>query len=115
MAEADKPLVWLKGEVRSPPFAKEARVETGTLLRRLQGGEVLGLPVSRPMPSIGPRCHELRVRDRDHHWRIVYRTDKDAIVIVDVFAKKTGKTQVDLIAKCKARLRAYDEIARGEQ
>ena len=115
MAGADKPLAWLKGEIHSPPFSKEARVEAGTLLRRLQRGETLGLPVSRPMPSIGPRCHELRVRDRNHHWRILYRTDEDAIVIVDVFAKKTGKTPVEVIENAKSRLRKYDEIARGEQ
>jgi phage-related protein len=39
----------------------------------------------------------------------------DAIVIVDVFAKKTGKTPVEVIENAKARLRKYDEIARGEQ
>ena len=111
MAEAGKPLAWLKGEVRSPPFSKEARVETGFLLRLLQNGEALGLPVSRPMPSIGPRCHELRVRDRDHHWRIVYRADDDAIVIADVFAKKSVRTPARVIRNCKARLRQYDRIA----
>ncbi len=115
MAEADKPVVWLEGQVRSPPFSKKARVETGFLLRRLQEGESLSLPASRPMPTIGPRCHELRVRDRDHYWRIIYRVDKDAIVIGDVVAKKTGKTPARVIQNCKARLKEYDEIARGKQ
>jgi len=59
----NKPLVWLKGEVRTPPFSAEARVEAGFLLRRLQKGESLGLPHSRPMPSIGSQCHELRIND----------------------------------------------------
>ncbi|HEY9605386.1 MAG TPA: hypothetical protein V6C85_27525 [Allocoleopsis sp.] len=63
MDETDKPLVWLHGEVKTPPFSQEARIETGVLLRRLQQGENLGLPHSRPMPSIGTHCHELRVRD----------------------------------------------------
>ncbi|HET7699063.1 MAG TPA: hypothetical protein VFK57_25315 [Vicinamibacterales bacterium] len=40
-AHADKPLVWLHGEVRTPPFSTEARIEAGTLLRRLQRGERL--------------------------------------------------------------------------
>ena len=114
MAEAAKPLVWLEGEVRTPPFSKQARVETGILLRRLQEGENLGLPASRPMKSIGPRCHELRVRDKDHYWRIIYRVDKDAIVITDVFAKKTGKTSARVIQNCKARLKKYDQITRGK-
>ncbi len=37
MARAlNKPSVWLKGEVKTPPFRAEARVEAGLLLRRLQ-------------------------------------------------------------------------------
>ena len=61
----DKPVVWLKGEVKTPPFSEQARLEAGFLLRRLQQGEVLGLPHSRPMPSIGGQCHELRINDRE--------------------------------------------------
>ena len=72
-------------------FTLEARIEAGTLLRLLQGGASIGLPHSRPMPSIGRRCHELRIPDEDVTWRIIYRTDSDAIVIAEVFAKKTGK------------------------
>lgn len=106
----DKPLVWLKGEIKTPPFTKETRIEAGTLLRRLQQGESIGMPHSRPMPSIGRRCHELRVRDQDLNWRIIYRIDADAIVIVEVVAKKTGVTPKTIIDKCKARLKAYDEI-----
>lgn len=106
----DKPLVWLEGEIKTPPFSVEARIEAGTLLRRLQQGENIGMPNSRPMPSIGKRCHELRVRDEDQNWRIMYRIDSDAIVIVEVFAKKTGATPKKVIDKCKARLTAYDEI-----
>ena len=106
----DKPLVWLEGEIKTPPFSTEARIEAGTLLRRLQQGENIGMPHSRPMPSIGKRCHELRVRDQDQNWRIMYRIDSDAIVIVEVFAKKTGATPKKVIDKCKSRLKAYDEI-----
>jgi len=106
----DKPLVWLEGEIKTPPFSTEARIEAGTLLRRLQQGEYIGMPHSRAMPSIGARCHELRVRDENQNWRIMYRIDSDAIVIVEVFAKKTGATPKKIIDKCKARLRAYDEI-----
>jgi phage-related protein len=84
----DKPLVWLSGEVKTPPFSPEARVEAGFLLRLLQAGASLAMPHSRPMPTIGTRCHELRIQDRDKTWRIIYRVDEDAVVIVDVFAKK---------------------------
>lgn len=92
MSPSDKPLAWLHGEIKTPPFSAAARVEAGFLLRRLQRGEPLPMPHSRPMPAIGPRCHELRVVDAGVSWRIVYRTDPDAIVIADVFSKKTRAT-----------------------
>src|SRR5262245_58370359 len=91
-SEADKPLVWLHGEVKTPPFSQEARIEAGMLLRRLQEGERLSLPHSRPMPVIGPRCHELRIPDEDVTWRVMYRVDSDAVIVADVFAKKTSAT-----------------------
>ena len=83
------------------------------LLRQLQDGESLGMPHSRPMPSIGPRCHELRVRDEDQNWRIVYRFDTDAIVIITVFAKATQPTPKHVIDGCKRRLRAYDKAVKN--
>ncbi|HEX5387690.1 MAG TPA: type II toxin-antitoxin system RelE/ParE family toxin [Gemmatimonadales bacterium] len=113
MPPADKPLVWLHGEVKTPPFSKEARLEAGILLRRLQGGARLGLPHSRPMPGIGPACHELRIRDRDSSWRIICRLDPDAVVIVDVFSKKTRATPDVVIQVCRRRLRFYDEATRS--
>jgi len=111
----DKPLVWLRGEVRTPPLRAAARVETGVLLRRLQHGEVLGLPQSRPLPAVGRRCHELRIIDADVTWRLVYRSDADAIVVAEVFAKKTPATPKSVIDACKRRLRAYDAIAREKE
>src|SRR5438128_4489891 len=109
---ARKPLAWLHGEIKTPPLSNEGRVEAGTLLRRLQEGELLGMPHSRPMPSIGPRCHELRVRDENRQWRIIYRLDADAIVIADVFAKTTRETPKHVIAVCQRRLKAYDEAVK---
>ena len=55
MASRDRPLVWLHGEIKTPPFSTAARVEAGVLLRRLQQGERLSLPMSRPMPNLGAR------------------------------------------------------------
>lgn len=110
MDRDDKPLVWLHGEVKTPPFSREARIEAGTLLRRLQCGEGIGLPHSRPMPSIGRRCHELRIPDENVTWRVVYRIDDDAIVIGEVFAKKTNQTPKQVIDVCQRRLAKYDEV-----
>ena len=99
------------GGDQTPPLSGEARIEAGFLLRRLQRGEGLGLPYSRPIPSIGARCHELRITDRDQTWRIIYRADADAIVIVEVFSKKTRATPRLVIENATRRLAAYDELA----
>jgi len=110
MGSNDKPLVWLHGEVKTPPFSKPARIEAGYLLRRLQQGDLLSMPWSKPMQSIGPRCHELRITDGRIEWRIIYRIDKDALVIVDVFQKKKSQTPKPVIETCKRRLRQYDQL-----
>jgi phage-related protein len=104
-----KPLIPLEGEIKTPPFTRGARVEAGELLATIQEGESLGLPSSRPMPSIGQHVGELRIKDKSHNWRIIYRIDDDAILMVDVFDKKTQKTPKAIIESCKARLRRYDE------
>jgi phage-related protein len=109
MRVKDKPLVWLHGEVKTPPFSKSARIEAGFLLRELQRGKTLSMPQSRPMPEIGARCHELRVVDQGVTWRLLYRVDRDAIVIADVFAKKTEKTPRGALDACRRRLKEYDD------
>jgi phage-related protein len=115
MSPRDKPLVWLKGEVKTPPLSEAARIEAGFLLRRLQRGELIGLPASRPMPAIGNGCHELRVRDGDAHWRVMYHMAADAIVILDVFAKKTQVTPKPVLEACRKRLAAFEKIAKGSR
>ena len=109
--KSDKPLVWLHGQVKTPPFSRDARIEAGVLLRRLQRGEGLALPHSRPMTSIGRGCHELRIPDVNRNSRIAYHAD--AIVILDVFSKSTRRPPRAVIEQCKARLRSYAEAARG--
>lgn len=108
MSNLDKPLVWLQSEIKSPPFSASARMETGYLLRLLQRGDRLSLPHSRPMPIIGPRCHELRIVDGEKNWRVLYRIDTDAIVILEVFQKKTQATPKYVIENCKRRAKYYD-------
>ncbi|MBX9856013.1 MAG: type II toxin-antitoxin system RelE/ParE family toxin [Gemmatimonadaceae bacterium] len=114
MATKSRPLVWLRGEVKTPPFSSAARLEAGSLLRRLQDGEKLGMPHSRPMPSIGRRCHELRIVDAGKTWRVIYRLDPDAIVIADVFQKTTTSTPGKVITDCMRRLALYDQLTKGD-
>jgi phage-related protein len=108
----DKPLVWLRSALKTPPLSSEARLEAGYLLRLLQQGASLSMPESRPMPSIAPRCHELRITDRDSTWRVVYRIDRDAIVIAEVFSKKAQQTPQAVVNLCRQRLKEYDDAAK---
>ena len=112
---ADKPLVWLHGEIKTPPFSESGRLEAGFLLRRLQRGDTLSLPHARPMPIVGPQCHELRINNPDRAWRIMYHVEPDAVVILDVFGKKTEATPQRTLDTCRKRLAAYQKAARGKE
>ena len=109
MTPPDKPLVWLGGEIKTPPLSRDARIEVGFLLRRAHRGERLSMPHSRPMPAIGSRCHELRINDAGAAWRIIYRIDQDAIVIIEAFRKRTVTTPKGAIETCQRRLKEYDD------
>ncbi|MFN0053719.1 MAG: type II toxin-antitoxin system RelE/ParE family toxin [Planctomycetales bacterium] len=110
-----KPLVWLHGEIKTPPFTAGGRQEAGMLLRLLQLGEQLGMPQSESLTDVGKRCGALRVRDADHNWRVMYRIDSDAILILDVYAKKTQKIPDEVIERCQARLKRYDEAVKASR
>jgi len=108
-----KPLVWLSGEVKTPPFTAEGRQEAGELLLALQEGQVLRMPHAEPLPRVGGRCGALRVRDAGHNWRIMYRIDSDAVIILDVYEKKTQKIPDEVIERCQDRLKKFDAIVRS--
>jgi len=108
-----KPLVWLHGEVKTPPFTPEGRQEAGMLLRLLQEGKRLGMPLAEPLPDVGPRCGALRVRDAEHNWRIMYRIDSDAVLVLEIYAKKTRTIPKAVIDRCKGRLKEYDKAVKA--
>ena len=106
MPSSHKPLAWLHGEIKTPPFGLAGRWQADDLLRRLQRGETITLPHSRPMSSIGANCQELRITDANRSWRIVYCVNPLAIVILEVFAKTTPQTPKQS-SLCKQRLALY--------
>ena len=110
-----KPLRWLAGEVKTPPMSREARREMGFLLRRLQEGEKLSLPQSRPMPSIGKACHELRVNDKTRTWRLFYFLDTESIVVLEVDEKKTKQTTKAAIEVCQGRRKSYEKASKQQK
>jgi phage-related protein len=61
------------------------------------------------MSSIGARCHELRITDTSATWRVIYRIDEDAIVLLEIFSKKAQKTPQHVINVCKKRIKDYDD------
>lgn len=114
VSPSDKPLVWLAEIVKTPPLSAAARMVAGYLLRCLQHGVAIGMPHCRPMPSIGASVFELRLTDGEVNaeWRIVFRIDRDAIVVAHYFQKKTQKTPKAVIDLCTKRLGDYDRAAR---
>lgn len=106
-------VVWIGSEIKTPPVSDSAREEMGRLIRRLQRGLEVTMPHSRPMPEIGRHCHELRVTDSDANWRVIYRIDTDAIIIVNVFSKKTPTTPNSVKQTCRKRLAQYNEATKG--
>jgi phage-related protein len=107
-----KPLVWLHGEVKTPPFTTEGRHEAGMLLRFLQEGEKLGMPQAEALPDVGSRCGALRIRDAGNNWRIMFRIDADAVLVLDVYSKKTRKIPDEVMNRCKLRLKQYDAVVK---
>ena len=60
------------------------------------------------LTRIEAHCHELRVNDSTGNWRLIYRIDSDAIVIAEVFSKRTRATPKAVVDVCKRRLKEYD-------
>lgn len=71
------------------------------------------MPQAEPLPDVGPRCGALRVRDAEHNWRIMYRVDADAIVVLEVYPKKTRKFPDEVIDRCKQRLKNHDAVVKA--
>lgn len=107
-AAEPKPMQWMEeNTITTPPMGEEARREAGRNLRRVQNGQMLSMPVSRPMPSIGRGVHELRINDQTEAWRIIYYIGEAAIVVLEIFSKKTQTTPDSVILLCQKRLRQY--------
>ena len=67
------------------------------------------------MPSVDRQCHELRINDRTQTWRIVYFVARDAVVILDVFSKKTETTPKTVVNVCRQRLASYRRVTSEKQ
>lgn len=87
-------------------FSDEVKGDIADALARLDEGLNLSMPLSRPMPSICPGAHELRLKDRSGIYRVLYfiRRQND-IWLVHAFKKKTQVTPIQNIEVAKKRIR----------
>ncbi len=84
---------------------KPVRSAFGELLRILQEGIALGMPASRPMPSVAQGVDELRVKDASGHYRAFYLKKSSAgILVLRAFHKKTPETPPSEIRLARKRL-----------
>ena len=87
-------------------FPEEVRRELGKAIFDLQKGSKVGMPLSRPMPSVGIGVEELRVKDRNGAYRVFYYMKyAQAVLIFHAFIKKTEKTPDREIELGKKRLK----------
>lgn len=106
----EKPIVWLVEGVKTPPFTREGRLSVRLPLRGIHDGDAFGMPRSRPMPSVEPGVAELRVEDGNRSWRIFYRADEDAVVILGVFEMRTQKTPRRVVDLRRRRMVRHDAL-----
>jgi phage-related protein len=87
-------------------FPEEVRKELGKAIFDLQKGHPLGMPLSRPMPSVAVGVEELRIRDRAGLYRTFYFTKSSrGVLVFHAFVKKTQKTPLQEIELGKQRLK----------
>jgi len=85
-------------------FPKHIREELGLDIRRLQQGQKPH--DSRPMKPIGRGVFELRQRDANGWYRLIYLTKaRDTIYVLHAFTKKSAKTSRNDLAVATARLK----------
>jgi phage-related protein len=74
-------------------FPEGVRKDLGKAIFDLQRGEILSMPLSRPMPSVGPGVEELRIRDRSGIYRAFYYAKlARGLLILHAFVKKSSAT-----------------------
>jgi phage-related protein len=67
-------IVWNKKTLKEVQnFPDTIKKELGFLLFKLQQGESLTMPHSKPMPTVSKGCYELRVKGEDGAYRVFLR------------------------------------------
>jgi phage-related protein len=87
-------------------FPEEIRGDLADALARLDAGQSLAMPLSRPLPSIGTGVHELRLKDRSGAYRVFYVLPGAGIVyVLHAWQKKTPTTPKSALDLARKRLK----------
>lgn len=102
-----KEIIWNQRDLEDlRDFNRKTQREIGTLLFQIQLGHELSFPQSRPMKTIHPKCFELRVREMEGIYRVIYvLAAEDRIYVPHVFQKKTQKTSRKDIELAQKRIK----------
>lgn len=88
-------------------WPSEARRELGSLLLRLQRGEVIGMPDARGMPTIGKGVFEIRIRSGSGAFRVFCVViERRGILVFHAYHKKTRKLPVSEARVARVRYKA---------
>lgn len=87
-------------------FPEEIRGDVADALARLDAGQSLTMPLSRPMSIIGNGVHELRLKDRSGAYRVFYVLSGAGIVyVLHALQKKTQATPKSNLDLARKRLK----------
>jgi phage-related protein len=87
-------------------FPKQVRERLGRNLFRLQMGEPIGMPLSRPMRSLAAGVSELRLAAEQGAYRVLYyAASPRGILVFHAFVKKTRRTPSYEIQLARKHLR----------
>ena len=105
-----KRVIWVgssKEDLRA--FPSDARREAGFQLSKIEAGDD---PDNwKPMADVGTGVREIRIRDSDGAFRVIYVTNiGTAVHVLHAFQKKTAKTSLQDLRVVRQRLK----MARGE-
>jgi phage-related protein len=90
-------------------FPQDARRQAGFQLDRVQHG--LDPDDWKPMKSIGVGVKEIRIRDAEGAFRVIYVAKfEEAVYVLHCFQKKAEKTEKAALVLARARLK---ELSRG--
>ena len=84
-------------------FSEKVKLDLFELVNDLSSGLSLSMPLSKKMLGMGKNVFELRLKDRNGIFRVIYFIKKEeAIYLIHAFQKKTQKTpkrNIDLAIK----------------